>query len=98
MITQHGNTVSQAKLPNDTIQSYDITLRARIADWRARLFVAELKLKESLHLKEMLFYHGEMHRCSEKLRFYETFYQGEWKYSGPSFLQSYKINGKLTIS
>ena len=76
--TKNGNLISEAKLPSDTIKSYDVILRARIADWRARMAVAEMKLEQCLHLKEMLFYHSEMHRCSEKLHFYETFYNGEW--------------------
>ena len=98
METINGNLISEAKLPSDTIQSYDIVLRSKIVDWRARVFVAEEMIKRSLHLKEMIHWHNEHHRSTEKLRFYEAYYNGEWKYDGPSFLQSYKINGKLTIS
>ena len=76
--TKNGNLISEAKLPSDTIKSYDVILRARIADWRARMAVAEMKLKRAEHSDEMIFHCKDMQECCEKLRYNESRYSGEW--------------------
>lgn len=66
------------KPPNLTSYS-NVMIRAKICHYRAKVFVCEAKLKEDLHLKEMIHYHNEMHFCSEKLKFYERIISGDWR-------------------
>jgi len=77
------------KPPNLTNYS-DVMIRAKVQHYRAKIFVCEAKLKEDLHLKEMIHYHNEMHFCTEKLRYYESVISGQWRLNPEKYARSDK--------